>query len=277
MKQKYFACMILVMAPMFTATAAFAQETTPQRYAQALYLHVAPDKAAQFVEWHKTGNGMKAAKARMKADPNITGISVRSVAFANPTPRANYAMVTLRTGIAGAPDTAKRDAEYLAATGMNYAGYLTQSRTMSEVVGQTMSHLHDSTPDLQLSAGDVIVSRRMKTAEGKNTELADLNRKIRLSLMTENVKEGRLKGWAFGHLVLAGGTSLPWDATDTRVYKDLASAVGGPGGGGNANAAMALFVKMFPNLSYAKYQEDGRDLAKLVRMDTHFVVVSHRP
>ena len=271
--------MILVMAPTFTAMAAFAQETTPQRYTQALYLHVAPDKAAQFVEWHKTGNGMKAAIARMKADPKITGISVRSVAFANPTPRANYVVVTLRNGVPEAPDTAKRDAMYLAATGMNYAGFLTQSRTMSEVVGQTMSHLHDATPDLQLSAGDVIVLRRMKTAEGKNAELADLNRKIRLPLMTENAKEGRLKGWAYGHLVLAGGSSLPWDATDSRVYKDLASAVGGQGGGGggNANAAMARFVKMFPNLSYAKYQEDGRDLAKLIRMDTHFVVVAHRP
>ncbi len=269
--------MILIMAPMFTAITAFAQATTPQRYAQALYLHVPADKTAQFVAWHRTGNGMKAAKARMKADPNISGISVRSVQFANPTPRANYAVITLRTGITDAPDTAKRDAMYLAATGLNYADYLKESRTMSEVVGTSMSHLHDSTPDLQLSAGDWIVSRRMKTTEGKNGDLSDLNHKIRLPLMTETVKEGRLKGWAYGHLVLAGGSSLPWDATDTRVYKDMASAVGAGGDGAGANAAMMRFAKMFPTLSWTKYQEDGREFAKLVRTDTHIVVVAHRP
>lgn len=149
---------------------------------------------------------------------------------------------------------------------------------MSEVVGSSMSHLHDSTPDLQLAEGDWIVSRRLKTAEGKNTELADLNHKIRLPLMTENVKDGRIKGWAFSHLVLAGGSSLPWDATDTRVHKDMASAVAASGGGGaGANAAMMRFAKMFPTLSYTKYQEDARQFGKLVRTDTHVVVVAHRP
>ena len=202
----------------------------------------------------------------------------RSVAVANPTPRANYVVLTSRTGIPDAPDTAKRDAMYMAATGLNYADYLKESRTVSEVVGQSMSHIHDATPDTQLAAGDWIVSRRMKTTEGKNGELSDLNHKLRLPLMTENVKEGRLKGWSYSHLVLAGGSSLPWDATDSRVYKDMASAVAGNGGGGaGANAAMMRFAKMFPTLNWAKYQEDGREFAKLVRTDTYVVVAVHRP
>jgi len=99
----------LAMAATFASMVASAQQAGPQRYGMALYLHVAPDKDAQFVEFYKTGAGMKAARARMKADPNITAISLRRIAFANPIPRANYVILTQRNGPPVDPDPAKRD------------------------------------------------------------------------------------------------------------------------------------------------------------------------
>ena len=262
------------MATLFASTLAYAQQATPQRYGQALYLHVPQDKDAQFVEFYKTGAGMKAARARMKADANITGISVRRVVYANPIPRANFVILTSRNGAPVDADPAKRDEVYRVATGMNYAGYLAQALTMSEVTGQTLTHLHDST-NPQLSEGDVIVARRLKTAEGKNTDLSALMRTIRLPIMTERVTAGAMKGWAFSHLALAGGSALPYDATETRMYKDIASAVGGAAA--NNSGAMTLFTKMFPDKSYTRYLDDAREFAKLVRTETYRVVVAFRP
>lgn len=275
MKKRFLACTILAMATLFASMAAYAQQTAPPRYGSALYLHVPQDKDAQFVEFYKSGNGMKAAHARMKADANITGISVRRVVFANPIPRANFVILTQRNGAPVDADPAKRDELYRAATGMNYAGFIAQARTTSELVGTTMTHLHDST-NIQLSEGDVIVARRLKTAEGKLTDLSTLMHTIRLPIMTEHVKAGDMKGWAFSHLAMAGGSALPYDATETRIYKDIASALGG-GGPGNNTAAMALFTKLFPDRNYTRYLDDSRDLAKLIRTETSRVVVAFRP
>ncbi len=275
MTRRFAACFVPAMVTLFAPITAYAQQGAPQRYGQALYVHVPQDKDAQFVEFYKTGAGMKAARARMKADANITGISVRRVVYANPIPRANFVILTSRNGAPVAPDSAKRDELYRAATGMDYAGYLAQARAISEVVGQTLTHLHDST-NFQASEGDVIVSRRLKTAEGKNTDLSALMRTMRLPIMTERVKDGAMKGWSFSHLALAGGSALPWDATETRIYKDIASALSGTGPGNN-NAAMPLFTKLFPDKSYTRYLDDAREFGKLVRTDTYVVVAAFRP
>ena len=39
-------------------------------------------------------------------------------------------------------------------------------------------------------------------------------------------------------------------------------------------AVMASFAKLFPDRSYARYLDDSRDLAKLIRTDTYRVVVA---
>jgi len=264
----------LAMAATFASMVASAQQAGPQRYGMALYLHVAPDKDAQFVEFYKTGAGMKAARARMKADPNITAISLRRIAFANPIPRANYVILTQRNGPPVDPDPAKRDEAYRTATGMNYAAYMVQARAMGELVGQTLTHVHDST-EFRSSEGDVVVSRRLKTAEGKTGDLSTLMRTMRLPMMTERVKAGEVKGWVFSHLALSGGSALPWDSTETRVFKDVASALAG--NAGNNAAGATLFAKLFPDKNYTRYVDDSRDLAKLVRTDIYRVVMVVNP
>ena len=274
MKRTLPTLVVLTAALVSVCMPAWSQQTGPQRYGQALYVHVPADKDAQFVEFYKTGAGMKAARARMKSDSDITGISVRRVVYANPIPRANFVILTTRRGAPVDADPAKRDEIYRAATGMNYAGYLVQARAMSEVVGQTLTHVHDST-DIQAEEGDVIVSRRLKTTEGKTADLNAFMRTMRLPIVTEGVKQGAMKGWVYSHLALAGGSALPWDSSATTYYKDIASALGG-GAAGNS-AGMALFTKLFPDKSYTRYVEDMRDLAKLVRTDTYRVVVALRP
>lgn len=246
---------------------AYSQQQAPPRYSQNLYLHVSAEKEAQFTEFYKSGPGKKAIQGRMKADPKITGWSVRRVAFANPTPRANFVIMTSFDGYPSEVDPAKRDEVYRSAVGMNYADYLGKARVLSEVVGTTLAHVHDVTEGYQTAENDIIVARRLKTAPGKTTDLNALEHDFRLPMMTERQKSGAIKGWAYSHLALAGGSTLPWDSTESVIYKDLASALAGRDGG-----AMAQFSKLFPNKSYMRYVEDGRSLSTLVRTDVYRVV-----
>jgi hypothetical protein len=262
------------VAALLTATTTYSQETTPQRYSTTTFLSVPADKEAAFVENFKTGNGIKVARARMKSDATITGFSVRRAVYGGyPAPRANYIIVTQMSGPPAELDVAKRDALYRATIGMTYAEYMQKVRPTGEVVGSTLSHVHNVTPDYQLAEGDVVLARRLKTTDGKTQELSTLNTTLRLPLMTERVKSGNLKGWAFSHLTFPNGTALAYDATEILVFKDMATAVGN-GGGGNGNNAMNAFIKLFPNGNYNKYRDDQRECAKLIRTDVYRVVVA---
>ena len=272
----------LGLALLFTAVEAYPQQAAaqagPQRYTQVISLKVPADKEAAFVEFYTTGAGSKVVNARMKANAKATAWSLRRAVYAgDPLPAANFLIVTGTIGAPEEPDPAKRDELYRAASGMTYTEYMQKVRAMSETVGTTLSHTHHLTPGYKLAAGDYMLSTRLKAAEGKTTDLYNLMRDIQFPLAAERVKAGRnLKGWAFGHLVFPSGNSLRYDATVTSVYKDLASAVGGPGTGGGA-AAMANFAKLFPDRSYTRYTDDARAFSKVVRTELFRVVVAVQP
>jgi hypothetical protein len=250
-------------------------QTPPvRRYATVISIQVPAEKEAAFVDFYKTGAGAKTVRARLKANPKALGWSLRHVVYpGDPAPRANYVIVAVANETPSEPDAGKRDEMYRAAAGMTYADYMQNVRSMSSAVGTTLWHVHDLTPDYGLAEGDYISTSRLKTAEGKGQELTELMRDVRLAMATERVKAGSQKGWAFSHLAFPTGTSLPFDAATNTVYKDLASAVGGGGGGGGA---AALFAKLFPNKNYARYLDDSRELAKVVRTDLYRVAVAYR-
>ena len=265
---------------LFAPTQAFPQQTqppAPQRYSSALYLKVQPDKDAAYVEAFKTGFIGRALRANLKANPKLISYSLRRGMYGGyPLPEANMVLLVNMNGAPQDVDTAKRDAIYKEAIGMSYNDFLQKVYSMSQVVGSTLSHVHHVTPDYQAAEGDIVVARRLKTAEGKSTDLANLNRDVRFPIATERAKSGAIKGWAFSHLAFPNGASLEWDATDTMFYKDLSSAFpqapGAGGGGGGGLGGMALFTKMFPNRSFVRYQDDLRDFSKVVRTDMYRVI-----
>lgn len=256
------------------AVAVQAQEQTgPQRYLTTQSLHVPADKVAAYIEHARNGAGAKAAKASLAAVPQMQRITVLQAVFpGDPAPRANFIRSVVNVGAPGEPDVAKRDETYRASTGMSYADYLKMVRTMSEVVGTTISHVHDTTDGYTLAAGDYIVRRRLKVAEGKTQDLNNLMRNTRLKLTNDRVKEGNIKGWSFSHLSFPTGSALPWDATEVFVHKDLASAMAGPGQGGGP--AAGRYLKLFPNGNYARFIEDARETSKIVRTDLYRVIAA---
>lgn len=269
---KTLSTMTSALAVLFTAFAAFPQSNTPQVYSTAIYVRVAPEKEAAFIEFYKTGAGAKVARARMKADPDAIGWSLRRAIYAgDPAPSANFVIIAAGNGAPKDPDPVKRDELYRAASNMSYAEYMQKVRSMSEQIGQTISHVHHRTENYVTVEGDIVVATRLKAAEGKVRELSDFEKDFRFPAAAARVQDGKAKGWSYSHNSFPG-SSLRYDATEAAVYKDMASAMQI-----NTGTAMAAFAKVFPGKDYARYVSDRRDLSKVVRTDVYRVMVSHRP
>lgn len=268
----------IAVTPLMLALAvgtAYSQDNAPQRYAQGLYIKVAPGQGQAIVDFYKTGLGSKAIRAMQKANTNITGWSLRQVLYpGEKAPASNYLILTAMQGPPGTPNPTKRDEVYRGATGLTYAQYQQKVRGMSELVGTALFHVHDMTPGYQTDEGDIVVARRLKTAPGKNQEYNQFIRNMRLPLVTERAKIGQIKGFVFSHPAFGAGTSQEWDATESLVYKDLASALPGPTPSG---AMRELFAKVHPGKDLAEFQKNQREMATLVRTDVYRVVVVIRP
>ena len=272
---KCFTVALIPITAMFAVVNAFPQQPASTRYLTVLSVKVAPDKQAAFIDFYKTGAGAKAARARMKDNPDFLRYAVLQAVYpGDPAPAANFILGSTTNKPPAEPDPGKRDEMYRAAVGMNYADYITKVRTMSEPVGSTLSHLHDTTAGYTVSEGDYLVIRRLKTSQNKTQEVNAMMRDTRLPLNDERVKGGAIKGWSFSHLTFPTGTALPYNATEVTVFKDLASAVAGSGGGGNG--AMASFAKLFPTKSYTGYVDSSRDDIRVVRTELYRVVAAYR-
>ena len=157
--------------------------------------------------------------------------------------------------------------------GISYADYMKNIRGMSVQVGNTLSHMHHATEGYGPVEGDYVEVRRLKALDNQRQNMLDLARDMQFPLAQDRVKDGSSKGWSFSHLAFPTGDSNAYDATEVRVYKDLALAVA-PGAGGSA-AAMR-FAKLFPNKNYTGYIDAVRASSKVVRTDLYRVVVSYR-
>jgi hypothetical protein len=281
--QQSLSCTRLAFALLLTAGTAFPQQTAqdpaaPRRYSSSIYLKVPADKQAALVAFYKTGAGAKAIRARMKANSNFTGWSLRQVMYPGEHGSdANFVIMSASIGAPASPDAdpAKRDELYRSATGMTYEQYMATVRGMSEQVGSSLAHVHHSTEGFALTEGDIVVANRLKTAQGKSQELSNLVRDVQFPLMADRVKSGgRMKAWAWGHLTFPSGSALPWDATATSVYKNLEDALPQTNTG---SAAAAHFAKLFPTRNYLGYMDDLREFAKPVRVDIYRIMVSIRP
>ena len=267
---------MLLAAALLSTEGAQAQQGADQRYLSVISLKVPPAKEAAFTEHYKTGAGAKAIRARLKANPEaLRWTLLRAVYAGDPAQQANYMIASASMGAPVEPDAAKRDELSRSSTGMSYADYMQLVRTMSDTVGTTLSHLHDTTPGYALAEGDYVVVRRLKVGTGKLQSLSDLNHTVRLPLAAERVKSGDMKGWTFSHLSFPTGSSLPYDATEALVFKDLAGALAN-GGAGTGSAAAASFAKMFPDKSYTGYIDTLRETSTIMRTDLYRVAAVYQ-
>ena len=262
----------LALALLISALDANSQQSTPQLYSTALFLKVPIAQESAFIEFYKTGAGAKVVQARMKADPDMTTWSLRKVAYPGVhAPEANFVIISGGIGAPKDPDPAKRDSLYRSASGLGYDDYMKKARSLSDLVGQTLTHVHDRTEGYNMEVGDYSVSTRLKIHDGKLNDLSAFMKEFRLPLAAERVKQGQMKGWSYSHLAFAGGS---FDASETSFYKDLASAV--QSGGGNSAASMTRFAKVFPDKDYVRYVNDRRELATVVKTEVYRVVIAVR-
>ena len=246
-----------------------------QTYLTAIGIKVLPGQEAAIAEHYKTGAGAKVVQARLKANPNgLRWTLLRNVYAGDPAADANYLIASVSKGAPVEPDQAMNDKVARESAGISYADYMQKIRSMSVPLGNTLSHMHHATEGYGPVEGDYVVVRRLKALDNQRQNMLDLARDMQFPLAQERLKEGANKGWSFSHLAFPTGDSTTYDATEVRVFKDLASAVSGSGGGGNG-AAMR-FAKVFPGKSYTGYVDALRASSKVVRTDLYRVVVSYR-
>ncbi len=258
-----------------TAAQAQTMDWEKQTYLSVISLKVPPGQNTAFTEHYKTGAGAKVIQARLKASPNLMRWTLlRNVYAGDPAAEANYLLATAVKGAPVEPDQAMNEKVARESAGISYADYMKNIRGMSVQVGNTLSHMHHTTEGYGPAEGDYVVVRRLKALDNQRQSMLDLARDMQFPLAQERVKDGAAKGWSFSHLVFPTGDANAYDATEVRVYKDLASAVSGAGGAGNG-AAMR-FAKQFPDKSYTGFVDALRASSKVVRTDLYRVVVSYR-
>ena len=258
-----------------TAARAQTMDWEKQTYLTVIGIKVLPGQEAAIAEHYKTGAGAKVVQARLKANSNgLRWTLLRNVYGGDPAAEANYLIASVSKGAPAEPDQAQNDKVARESAGISYADYMQKIRSMSVPLGNTLSHMHHATEGYGPVEGDYVVVRRLKALDNQRQNMLDLARDMQFPLAQERVKEGASQGWSFSHLVFPTGDSTAYDATEVRVFKDLASAVAGTGGGGNG-AAMR-FAKVFPDKSYTGYVDALRTSSKVVRTDLYRVVVSYR-
>ena len=258
-----------------TAAQAQTMDWEKQTYLTVISLKVPPGQNTAFTEHYKTGAGAKVIQARLKANPNLMRWTLLLNVYAgDPAAEANYLLAFAAKGAPAEPDQAMNERVTRESAGISQADYMQKIRGMSEQVGNTLSHMHHATEGYGPVEGDYVVVRRLKALDNQRQTMLDLARDMQFPLAQERVKDGVTKGWSFSHLAFPTGDSAAYDATEVRVYKDLASAVSGSGGGGNG--AGMRFAKVFPNKSYTGYVDALRASSKVVRTDLYRVVVSYR-
>ena len=258
-----------------TAAQGKTMDWEKQTYRTVLTLKALPGQAPALAAFYKTGPGSKTIQARVKANPNLAAWTLlRNVYPGDAQVEADHLInVTLR-GAPSEPNQEMNQKIAQEAAGMSHADYLAKARTMTEQVGQTLSHVHHSVLAGPVAEGDYVVVRRIKFQGNQRQAMLDLARDMMLPLAEDEVKSGgALKTWSFAHLSFPMGESLTFDAAESRVYKDMAAAVSSTGGTGRG--AAARFAKQFPEKSYTAYVDALRAASKIVRTDLYRVVATY--
>ena len=248
-----------------------------QAYLTVMTLKVLPGQANALAEHYKTGAGAKTIQARIKQNPNLMRWTLlRNVDPGDSGSPSDHIIAIAMKGAPAEPDPAANERVAKEFAGMSYSDYMQKIRTMTTQVGQSLSHIHHTTAGYGPVEGDYVVIRRLKARENQQQNMMRLAREYQLPLAEERVKSGATKGWSFSHLTFPAGAAAEYDATDVRVYKDLASAIGAGGGGGGGNAAVTRFAEKFPNQSYTNYIDALRAASRIVRTDIYRVVAAYR-
>lgn len=266
-----FAALVALARP----TAAPAQTTMDwdkQTYRTALTLKALPGQAAALAEFYKTGPGAKTVQARLKDNPKLQSWSLlRNVYPGDAGVEVDHLISVTTSGAPSEPNPELNQRIAREAAGMSYADYMARVRSMTNQVGQILSHIHHMTAAAPIAEGDYVVVRRLKTRENQAQALYALARERMLPLAEEQVKAGgTFKAWSFAHVSFPTGESTSFDATESRAFKDLASAVASTGGAGSS--AATRFAKKFPDQSYTAYIDSFRGAAKIVRTEVYRVV-----
>ena len=272
--KRHFSLFATGLALLIGSQAAPAQQQTKTQYRSSIYLNVPQDKIPAFLDYQRTVV-KKVMQERINSGENLESWALLSLLYrGSPALEYNYVSTAVFNGPPPEPNPTARDQVIKKATGGTYAEYIQKLSSTSTVTGSVLSRVEGAAPGSQMKEGNVVSVGRWKIEPNRAADYA-ANMKMRVAVQSQAVKEGLFLGWAAARVVSPGGPNALYDATTSFVHKDLASALQGPGGGGNAQAT---FAKLFPQASYINYVDQGRTTRRLVRNELFRVItVVERP
>src|SRR5512136_848057 len=135
---------VFAMAALICAATAFAQQAPRINYRTSVYLNVAPEKTAAFLDQVRT-TGRKLMQERIASGENITLWTISRLAYrGEPAENYNYVVSTVYDGAPQAANPAKRDELYKRVTGMSFQDYNAKNNTLATNVGSRLFRVEGS-------------------------------------------------------------------------------------------------------------------------------------
>ena len=268
-----FAMTSAVALVLCLAESANAQEKI--HYRASTFVMIPPEKQAAALDFVRTV-GVKLAQENINAG-RITSWSLMRTAYAGVGTNYNYVQVTTFDGPPSpelSPDA--RDQMYRRVIGMSYQDY--QKKLTSYLVSgdSVLSRIEASAGTQPVAVGNLVSVSRWKVSSGRANDYGDFVKAEVLPLDAEGVKEGVFQSWSASRTIFPSGDDVPYDATTSSVYKDMAQVLAPPSANPNQGAP-AAFAKIFPNKSYTAYVQEGQGLRRLVRRELWRVVAVAGP
>ena len=189
----------------------------------------------------------------------------------------NYIQVINYDGAPPADQTPEaRDQMYRKATGMAYSDFQKKLASFTTSSSSVFSRIDATVQGPPPAVGNYIRVVRWKVTTGRDADYTNYIKKMTQPMVADGAKQGVFLSWSATRVIFPSGEDVPFDATTSFTYKDMASVVPStpavPGQG-----APASFAKVFPDQTYSSYVDEGRQLRHQVRQELLRVVAATGP
>lgn len=265
---------LLAAGPALAQQAQQAPPAQPDMYAVITYIKVTPGNEDAYRTFLTTMS-KRLYTELMTANSSLVAWSAARVMYGGVDGQSpDYIAATVFAGPPPEPG-ADMSAVYQKAAGMTQAEYQAKLATLRTVMGSEIvrSVARAGAPGT-FKEGDFRVVAASRIKPGMGDEYVNRLRTLTQPVMQELIAQGEQKSWSAWGKVFPSGNATPYDALVATTFKDLASALRGPG----AVKTAAAFAKVHPAQNFATYVNNGRDYSELQkRTISQVVALVERP
>jgi hypothetical protein len=259
--------LVFALASLIAGTA-LAQQAEPDRYVVVSYIKVLPGQDDAYREYLGS-TGKKVYQELMAANPNFMAWSVAKAMYPGVSEGTDYDYVSASVFVGAVPEPGMNmDPIAQKAAGMSNADLQKKLSAMRTIVGSEVLRRRAGTGALgTFKEGDFRVAARIKIKEDMGAEYFETIQNVAQPVWQARVAAGSVKGWSVWSRVFPAGAATSYDVLSVTYYKDLASAIKGPG-----DNEAEVFAKAHPGKNYATWVDNRRDYSQLQQRNVMQVI-----